>query len=120
VSSPLRPFQKRILLLQASRPGPADVNKVGQAYVKAAPERMVWGSNWPHPNETNKPDDALLFDQLAHWVPEEAVRKKILGLRFDDGKRQLKGNRHVRTASGPYRSLLAGSDSNLYIRPDRR
>jgi predicted TIM-barrel fold metal-dependent hydrolase len=40
-------------------PGYADVDKAGQAYVKAAPERMVWGSNWPHPNETNKPDDAL-------------------------------------------------------------
>jgi hypothetical protein len=31
-----------------------------------------------HPNETNKPDDALLFDQLAQWSPEEAVRKTIL------------------------------------------
>jgi predicted TIM-barrel fold metal-dependent hydrolase len=47
-------------------PGCADVNRVGAAYVNAAPDRMVWGSNWPHPNETTKPDDALLFDQLAH------------------------------------------------------
>jgi D-galactarolactone isomerase len=45
-------------------PGYADVNKVGRAYVRAASERMLWGSNWPHPNETNKPDDALLF---AKW-----------------------------------------------------
>jgi D-galactarolactone isomerase len=59
-------------------PGYADVNKVGRAYVKAAPERMVWGSNWPHPNETDKPDDALLFDQFAQWAPEEAVRNRIL------------------------------------------
>src|SRR3984957_13615669 len=48
-------------------PGYADVNKVGRAYVKAAPERMLWGSNWPHPNETNKPDDAVLLDLLAVW-----------------------------------------------------
>jgi predicted TIM-barrel fold metal-dependent hydrolase len=59
-------------------PGYADVNKVGAAYVKAAPERMVWGSNWPHPNETNKPDDALLFDQIAQWAPDAATRNRIL------------------------------------------
>jgi predicted TIM-barrel fold metal-dependent hydrolase len=56
----------------------ADVTKVAQAYVRAAPERMVWGSNWPHPNETNKPDDAVLFDLLAQWAPREATRHRIL------------------------------------------
>jgi D-galactarolactone isomerase len=55
-----------------------DVNKVGLAYVKAAPERMLWGSNWPHPNETNKPDDAVLFDLLASWAPHEGTRRRIL------------------------------------------
>jgi predicted TIM-barrel fold metal-dependent hydrolase len=59
-------------------PGYADVNRVGQAYVKAAPERMVWGSNWPHPNETSKPDDAMLFDLLAQWAPDAATRNRIL------------------------------------------
>ncbi len=56
----------------------ADVTKVAQAYVKAAPERMVWGSNWPHPNETIKPDDAVLFDLLAEWAPDETTRHRIL------------------------------------------
>jgi D-galactarolactone isomerase len=56
----------------------ADVNTVGRAYVQTAPERMVWGSNWPHPNETNKPDDAVLFDLLAEWAPNEATRRQIL------------------------------------------
>jgi D-galactarolactone isomerase len=56
----------------------ADLNKVGQSYVQAAPERMVWGSNWPHPNETNKPDDAILFDLLSQWAPSEATRNRIL------------------------------------------
>ena len=59
-------------------PGYADITRVAQAYVKAAPERMVWGTNWPHPNETNKPDDAALFDLRAKWVPDEATRKRIL------------------------------------------
>jgi D-galactarolactone isomerase len=64
-----------------TRDGPptyADVTKVAQAYVKAAPERMVWGSNWPHPNETIKPDDAVLFDLLAQWAPDEPTRHRIL------------------------------------------
>ena len=59
-------------------PGYADVTKVAQAYVKAAPERMVWGSNWPHPNETEKPDDAALFDLMSQWAPDEATRNRIL------------------------------------------
>jgi predicted TIM-barrel fold metal-dependent hydrolase len=59
-------------------PGYADITKVAQAYVKAAPERMVWGSNWPHPNERNKPDDAALFDLMAKWAPDEKTRNRIL------------------------------------------
>lgn len=56
----------------------ADVTRVAQAYVRAAPERMVWGSNWPHPNENRKPDDARLFDLLAEWAPSAATRHRIL------------------------------------------
>jgi predicted TIM-barrel fold metal-dependent hydrolase len=59
-------------------PGYADITRVAQAYVKAAPERMVWGSNWPHPNEANKPDDAALFDLMARWAPDEKTRNRIL------------------------------------------
>jgi len=59
----------------------ADTIPVAQAYVKAAPERCVWGSDWPHPSEQSKPtlpDDAVLFDLLAQWAPDEAVRNRIL------------------------------------------
>ena len=58
----------------------ADSTAVAQAYVKAAPERLVWGSDWPHPSEgvDRKPDDALLFDLLSVWAPDEAVRTRIL------------------------------------------
>jgi len=46
--------------------------------VKAAPERMVWGSNGPHPNETNKPDDATLLDLMSKWAANKATRNRIL------------------------------------------
>ena len=56
----------------------ADATTIAQAFVKAAPERLVWGSDWPHPTEKDKPDDALLFDLLAEWAADEAVRNRIL------------------------------------------
>ena len=60
-------------------PGYADSTAVAQAYVKANPDRLVWGSDWPHPSEREKkPDDAILFDLLGVWAPDEAVRKRIL------------------------------------------
>src|SRR5262249_53551714 len=55
----------------------ADAVPIAQAYVKAAPERMVWGSDWPHPTEKDKPDDAVLFDLLAQWVPDAPTRNRI-------------------------------------------
>jgi predicted TIM-barrel fold metal-dependent hydrolase len=39
---------------------------------------MVWGSDWPHPTEKDKPDDAVLFDLLTVWVSGEATRTRIL------------------------------------------
>jgi D-galactarolactone isomerase len=59
-------------------PGYADAVKVAQTYFKAAPERMVWGTDWPHPTEKDKPDDAVLFDLLAAWAPDEAERRRVL------------------------------------------
>jgi predicted TIM-barrel fold metal-dependent hydrolase len=57
----------------------ADIKPVAKAFVKHAPERLVWGSDWPHPTERDtKPDDAVLFDLLQEWVPDEATRRRIL------------------------------------------
>ena len=56
----------------------SDATTVARAYVEAAPERLVWGSDWPHPTPTDKPDDALLFDLLTVWAPQEATRNRIL------------------------------------------
>ncbi len=56
-----------------------EATKIAQAFVKAAPERLVWGSDWPHPGVRDvKPDDALLFDLLTEWAPDDATRSRIL------------------------------------------
>ncbi|MDH6166886.1 putative TIM-barrel fold metal-dependent hydrolase [Variovorax boronicumulans] len=57
----------------------ADTAAVAQAWVRQAPERVVWGSDWPHPTEpAAKPDDAVLFDLLGTWVPDETTRRRVL------------------------------------------
>ncbi len=58
----------------------ADSTKLAQAFVKLAPQRMVWGSDWPHPTEKadDKPNDATLVDLLTEWVPDETTRRRIL------------------------------------------
>jgi predicted TIM-barrel fold metal-dependent hydrolase len=56
----------------------ADSGAVAMAYIKEAPERLVWGSDWPHPTEKQKPDDTLLYDLLADWTPGEKTRRGIL------------------------------------------
>jgi len=62
----------------AGPPAYADATAVAQALVRAAPERLVWGSDWPHVTEADKPDTALLFDLLAVWAPDEPTRRRIL------------------------------------------
>jgi predicted TIM-barrel fold metal-dependent hydrolase len=59
-------------------PSYADATAVARAFAAAAPERIVWGSDWPHPTETQKPDDAVLFDLLADWVSDAATRQRVL------------------------------------------
>ena len=56
----------------------ANAAPIAQAYIAAAPERMVWGSDWPHPTERDKPDDAVLFDLVADWAPDAKTRQRIL------------------------------------------
>jgi predicted TIM-barrel fold metal-dependent hydrolase len=76
-----RTWVKLSLASSDSKVGPpsyGDVVKVAQAYVEAAPERMVWGTNWPHPNDATKPDDALVFDLLLQYAPDESTRRRML------------------------------------------
>jgi len=56
-----------------------DVSPFAEAIIDANPDRVVWGTDWPHPTfKGNMPNDGALFDQLADWAPDAAVRDKIL------------------------------------------
>ncbi|HYC13802.1 MAG TPA: amidohydrolase family protein [Stellaceae bacterium] len=66
---------------ETSKLGPPyfdDVGRLAKELVKAAPERMLWASNWPHPSVEQKPDDAVLLDMLLDWAPDPAIRQRIL------------------------------------------
>jgi len=58
----------------------ASVTPLAHLFVKHAPERMVWGSDWPHVNLDGRemPNDGDLLDLLLEWVPDAAVRNRIL------------------------------------------
>ncbi|BBU31371.1 hypothetical protein BTHE68_51050 [Burkholderia sp. THE68] len=54
---------------QSGAPDYADVAPVARAFIDMAPERMLWGTDWPHPTEkVSKPDDARLLDVIAGWI----------------------------------------------------
>lgn len=65
-------------------PDYAGASQAAVAYIKAAPERCVWGSDWPHPDATKKlnpvamPDDINLLNLFARWVPDAKLRHRIL------------------------------------------
>jgi D-galactarolactone isomerase len=65
-------------------PGYAGASAAAKGYIATAPERCVWGSDWPHPDATKKlnpvamPDDVVLFNLLADWAPDETLRHRIL------------------------------------------
>ena len=56
-----------------------DVAPLARQFIARAPDRCVWGTDWPHTNlEGHMPDDGELLDQLGTWVDDEATLVKIL------------------------------------------
>jgi len=57
----------------------ADMTPFARALVAAAPDRLVWGSDWPHVLlDKTMPNDGDLVDQLAVWAPDDAMRQRVL------------------------------------------
>lgn len=88
-------FQRLLVLLEKGRcwlklsapyrlatktgPGYEDLTPFVNALVKANPERLIWGSDWPHTDlYQDMPDDGKLIRALSSWVPSEEARQKIL------------------------------------------
>ena len=68
-----------------------DVIPLARALIAANADRIIWGTDWPHPNSTTPPgrkpteltplfqiDDGRLLNQLPVWAPDAAIRNKIL------------------------------------------
>jgi len=77
--------------LVSTRPDLSDVAPLARALVSANPQRILWGTNWPHPGSTpvagRKPtdlaphvqvDDGKVLNALPAWVPDAATRRMIL------------------------------------------
>jgi predicted TIM-barrel fold metal-dependent hydrolase len=61
-------------------PDYADARPFHDALVRANPERLMWGTDWPHPwvSAETMPDDGHLLDLLFDWTPDAETRRRIL------------------------------------------
>jgi predicted TIM-barrel fold metal-dependent hydrolase len=77
--------------LSKQAPDYPDAVPFARSLIAANADRIIWGTDWPHPNSVTPPDkkptdltplfqidDGRLFNQLAVWEPNAGVRKKIL------------------------------------------
>ncbi len=55
-----------------------DLGAVARRIYAHAPDRCVWGSDWPHPMCTRMPDDGELLDSLRRWFPDPVDQAALL------------------------------------------
>jgi predicted TIM-barrel fold metal-dependent hydrolase len=75
-----------------SKVGPptySDAAEIAKGYLRLASERLVWGTDWPHPTAAgnDKPDDALIADLTSDWIGSDSLRRNI----FVDNPSRLYG-----------------------------
>ncbi|MEZ5830150.1 MAG: amidohydrolase family protein [Dongiaceae bacterium] len=66
---------------KSGAPAFEDIGRLMRVLIGAAPDRVIWASNWPHAMAEklgHYPDDAALLDLLEDWAPSDEVRRKIL------------------------------------------
>jgi predicted TIM-barrel fold metal-dependent hydrolase len=70
----------------------SDITPIAKALIEAAPERVIWGSNWPHTSGATRPpeakptdiepfrkeDDAYNLGLVKDWAPEAGLRQLLL------------------------------------------
>lgn len=62
----------------ASAPHRHALTALARAFVDARPDRVVWGSDWPHTELSGPlPRDAELVDELAAWLPDDSMRERV-------------------------------------------
>jgi predicted TIM-barrel fold metal-dependent hydrolase len=75
----------------SKRPDYADAAPFAKALIAANPDRVIWGSDWPHPDSTPAPgrkptdlapllqiDDGRVLNLLPIWAPDASIRRRIL------------------------------------------
>ena len=65
--------------LSITGPDYKDVEPFSRMLVDRFTDRVLWGTDWPHPNmRSHMPDDGMLVDVIAHIATDEAKRKALL------------------------------------------
>jgi len=65
--------------LSTRAPDYPDARPFHEALIRANPEQLIWGTDWPHPRiEGEMPDAGHLLDLFNEWTPDELTRRKIL------------------------------------------
>jgi predicted TIM-barrel fold metal-dependent hydrolase len=65
--------------LSMQAPDYAEVRPFHEALLRANPEHLMWGTDWPHPRiEGDMPDAGRLLDLFQQWTPDHATRRRIL------------------------------------------
>jgi 2-pyrone-4,6-dicarboxylate lactonase len=59
-------------------PGFADAAPLARALIEAAPDRLIWGSDYPHLSFADKVNPVQLFELFRGWTRDEATRRRIL------------------------------------------
>ena len=56
-----------------------DIQPMAEALIEAAPDRIMWGTDWPHPNKyVVNPNDGDLVKAFGDWVGDDEIRRKIM------------------------------------------
>lgn len=64
--------------ISAKGPPFTDAAPFGAACIEAAPDRCIWGTDWPHPNVRIMPNDADLVDIIPKMIPDPDLQQKVL------------------------------------------